>query len=124
MLDALTSDGREIKLSFSAQPKSEDPEIRSGFNGVARVIRSEFLPASSFNAGNAVDTTAREQNLPAGTPLVTAAAGYCLDESGFNPVSNPLTEPTMKPEVIGSVLRIPVRSGNTHHGMLELDRGN
>ncbi len=122
-LDALTSDGREMKLSFSAQPQSDDPEVSSGFNGVARVIRSEFLPGSSHNAGNSVGNTAGKQSPPAGTPLVTTASGYCLDETGFNPVSNPLNEPTMKTEVIGSVLRMPVRSGNTHHGVLELDRG-
>jgi len=121
VLEGITRDGKTIHIAFHAEPGKPDSSGTSGSHGLASMIQTE-IPKDGHPPGTSSDTGLASQ-VDQVMPLYRSTGGFTLSREGYNSTAVPLAEAPQKPEIRGTVLRVPVQSGGSVLGVLELDRG-
>jgi len=122
VLEGFSRDGREIHLSFHAEPGQLDPSSNAGYTGLTNLIQMEIQQDSSTGRAGEVEEK-RAAADPSLLSVYRTAGGFSINKEGFSTIPTPPTETVQSSEIRGDKLLVPIQTGGTTLGVLELEKG-
>lgn len=117
ILEGAARDGKGLQIAFSGHPVPPGTGP-AGFFGTANLIRRP----DTLQDGHPRASTVPGKETHALYPRYSTSGGFTLDEDGFNTIAGSLEEAPVEPVIKDGVLHLPIQSGSTILGVLELER--